>query len=411
MTDVQERYGRDLPATQVQLDHAVQFYRTDAFLAPVVATYLASNLRRQLPVLLVCTFEHLSRVAATLTAIQLEIAQLRKELKFVWLDARMVLPLLQVDGSLSAAAFGREIGDVVRRLCADCGGEALHVYAEIVDLLWAEGRETEAIALEELWSALASEQAFHLLCSYRVGSLQPDEHRLYTVCAAHSHVLRPEVPVGIDVLDDTRGHRYRLGEEEMVRALRVRDQHVADGLREDVAQSVFGLMLESQSLEKKLPSAFTEQIADLTRGLKRLLQMTIGLANEVAPVHLQSSSLAGAVEHYASMASTQFDVSCKVFVDRRFHDPGRTQRELLYAIVQEVLDRAARERGAHKIRIRLSVHGPLQELAIYHDGDSITVIGARDDALRRLIYQARALGNQLEIRPRKRSRLQVICRW
>jgi ketosteroid isomerase-like protein len=89
----------------------------------------------------------------------------------------------------------------------------------------------------------------------------------------------------------------------------------------------------------------------------------------------------------------------------------RIQRELLFAIFREVLDRAAQERGALKIFIRLSRRGETQELAIYHDGDSVIAIGARDDALRRLVYQARAMGNQVEIRPRQRGRLQVICRW
>jgi hypothetical protein len=407
----QEPSASRMPIAHETQDHVVQFYRTDAFLARVVATYMAANLRRRAPILLVCTFEHLSGILSALTAMGLDVAELRKEVKFVWLDARMMLQRLLVDGSINAAAFGVEIGDVVRRLCADADDGTLQVFGEIVDLLWAEGREADAIALEELLNSLASEQVFHLLCSYRVRSPGPEMSRLRAVCEAHSHVLRPETPVGIDVMDDTRGRRRRFGEGEMVRALLLRDQQVADGLRERVAQIAFGLMLKSQALKNHLPSATTEHLSDLTQGLGRLLQASLGLASEMAPVHLEASSLAEAVQRHAAMASTLFDVRCKVSVARTFRDPVRIQRELLFAIFREVLDRAAQERGALKIFIRLSRRGETQELAIYHDGDSVIAIGARDDALRRLVYQARAMGNQVEIRPRQRGRLQVICRW
>jgi signal transduction histidine kinase len=390
-------------------DHVVQFYETDAFLTQVVAPFLAAGLRRGGTALIVCTIEHRSALSAALNSAAIDVKQLRQRKDLVWLDARTVLQRLRL--GQPAAVFQREIAVVVKHLDRADPQRPIHIFGELVDLLWAQGEQDAAISLEAMWNALAQKHAFNLFCSYRVTPSRATSASLKPVCAAHSHVLRPERSGGIRVIDDARGQHARRGEREMVFASRRRNQQAADSLRNEFAQTLFGLILQAQMIQANVPSACRQAMSDFIRHLTRLLEALLQVANDLAPEGLQSSSLGGALAKYAAMTERLFDVACEVDVGKSFLEPDRVQRELLYAIAREVIDRAVSRGGSKHIRVKLSRHAARRKLAIYHDGDCLVAIGADDDSIRRLIYQSRALGAKLQVGPKPGSSLQLVCRW
>ena len=60
----------------------------------------------------------------------------------------------------------------------------------MVDVLWRRGRESAAIALEELWNELAESRRFALLCGYHLDIFDIDVQRdaLPPLFHVHSHV-------------------------------------------------------------------------------------------------------------------------------------------------------------------------------------------------------------------------------
>ena len=66
-----------------------------------------------------------------------------------------------------------------------------------------------------------------------------------------------------------RGKPIDSGESEMVFASRERDQRIADGLRGEMAQMLFGLILQSQNVKAQVPAAPQQEIDGFIRRLQR----------------------------------------------------------------------------------------------------------------------------------------------
>src|ERR1700761_3063012 len=203
-------------------DHVVQFYKTDAFLAKVVSPFIAAGLRRGGTALIVCTIEHRSVISAAMRSTELDLTHLQRRKALVWLDARSVMERLRSEDA--AAIFAREIAGTVAYLDRHGKQNPVHIFGELVDLLWAEGKRAAAIEVEALWNTLSMRHNFSLLCAYRVSQSRSTTGLLRQICELHSHVLRPETSGKVRVLDDYRGQSARHGEREMVSALRRRDQ-------------------------------------------------------------------------------------------------------------------------------------------------------------------------------------------
>jgi len=223
--------------------------------------------------------------------------------------------------------------------------------------------------------------------------------------------------MGIRVLDDTRDPPSQRGAREVVKDQLIPvqrtgdgDQHIGDGLRDRLAPEIFLAMMQARGIKAQAPVELNPQIDELIENLDRALQTTLAYAEESAPRPV-GASLYDAVLKYAAMTERLFDVTCTVTVTRTFRDPDRVQRELLYSLIREVIERAARDRGARAMTVELSRHRERHQLAIYHDGDRVVVLGSHDDRLRRLIYQVRTLGATVDVRPRSNAGPQLLCRW
>jgi hypothetical protein len=107
-----------------------------------------------------------------------------------------------VNGRPDPARFFRVLDDALA--CATRGrrGGRVRAYGEMVDLLWRDGKQTAAIALEELWNEASRAHSFSLLCAYVMANFYKggDGGSFADVCRAHSHVLPPESAAPIDGL-------------------------------------------------------------------------------------------------------------------------------------------------------------------------------------------------------------------
>jgi hypothetical protein len=65
----------------------------------------------------------------------------------------------------------------------------LHIYGEMVALLWQQGNEKGTLLLEELWNNLGRLRPFSLLCGYPKNAFRSveDANCLVSICNAHSH--------------------------------------------------------------------------------------------------------------------------------------------------------------------------------------------------------------------------------
>jgi PAS domain-containing protein len=92
--------------------------------------------------------------------------------------------------------FRNVIGTLVEQVSAvaERHGRGLVAFGEMVALLWADGNQPAALALERLWNDLAKTHSFQLRCAYpmRLFPQERDDQWIAEVCAEHSQVVPTE---------------------------------------------------------------------------------------------------------------------------------------------------------------------------------------------------------------------------
>jgi len=84
------------------------------------------------------------------------------------------------------ASFWRAISPPIRR--ATEAFKTVCVLSEMVALLWDSGEVNAGIEVEAMWSELAAQYPFSMLCAYPVPSVSGDHHQdsLAEVCRVHT---------------------------------------------------------------------------------------------------------------------------------------------------------------------------------------------------------------------------------
>jgi PAS domain S-box-containing protein len=233
--------------------HAVQFYEDDAFLASVVADFVARGLAAGQPALLIATPAHRRSIGRELAGRGVDVARMRRERRLTLLDARATLRSITVGGRPDSRRFDAVIGGKVRRLRGGRAGTSACLYGEMVDLLLADGNAEEALRLEALWNELATREVFALLCAYRIDRFprSEDSAAFREICASHTHVSPTE--------------QYLRGDEETrlleVSALQQRARALEselgerDALERQLSHSLGELALRERDLRDVLENA------------------------------------------------------------------------------------------------------------------------------------------------------------
>lgn len=170
-------------------DHAVQVYDELAELAVSVGNYIDAGFRRGEPAVLISTAEHLQVFAAELEARGWDVDQLEAERLLTYHVARETLDEVMDGETPSAERFERVVGGVIDDVAARFPDKTIRAFGDMVDLLWKQGNEAGAIALEELWNELAETRRFALLCGYHLDifDINVQTSALPEILGVHTH--------------------------------------------------------------------------------------------------------------------------------------------------------------------------------------------------------------------------------
>jgi hypothetical protein len=166
----------------------VQFYGHDEELAESVGGYVAEALESGAAAVVVSTAAHWLAFDEQLTSAGIDVAAARALGVLVVVDAAETMKGFLIGDQPDPGDFQRVIGGLIRR--AARGGRPVHIYGEMVALLWDAGHVSAAIELEALWNELAALLPFSLVCGYSAQSVSGDGHAdaLHQVCGLHSAI-------------------------------------------------------------------------------------------------------------------------------------------------------------------------------------------------------------------------------
>jgi hypothetical protein len=170
-------------------DHAVQVYDDLAELAASVGHYLDAGFRNGQPAVLISTSDRFDAFARELEARGWDIDQLEARGLLARFDAEQTLDAF-MDGEIpSAERFEQVVGGAIDRVASRFPDATIRAFGDMVDLLWRQGNEAGAIALEELWNDLAETRRFALLCGYHLDifDLDVQTSALPEIARVHTH--------------------------------------------------------------------------------------------------------------------------------------------------------------------------------------------------------------------------------
>ncbi len=168
--------------------HYVHFHDTDTELVDNICRFLQPALRPGHAGIIVATKDHLASVRERASIFGLDLATAEANGQFVALDAQELLSRLMVDGLPDNTRFHVIVQGLLKEVAEK--HPHLHIYGEMVALLWEQGNEKGTHLLEELWNNLGRMRPFSLLCGYPKSAFHSEEHAnaFSRICNAHSHV-------------------------------------------------------------------------------------------------------------------------------------------------------------------------------------------------------------------------------
>jgi hypothetical protein len=168
--------------------HAVLFYSDGGELAGQVSEFLLEAIRAGGVAVVIATPAHRESIAATLAGAGIDVAAHQAAGLYVALDAFETMDRFMVADWPNAASFWQVISPIIARAAE--ARAPVHVFGEMVALLWGFGRVSAAIEVEAMWNELAAQYSFSLLCSYPADSVRGDQHQdaLAEVCRVHASV-------------------------------------------------------------------------------------------------------------------------------------------------------------------------------------------------------------------------------
>lgn len=175
-----------------ELEHFVQFYESDAFLAKSLSEFVGAGLMMGEAVIVLATSQHRESLEAHLRRDGLQVAVARERGQYIAMDAANILPRLIVDGQPDPLRFSTLIGDIIARAAEEWG--RVRIFGELVALLWAAGNRAAAIHLEDLWNELAHIYSFSLFCAYPMRDFGDEDEGMefVQICERHSQVIPAE---------------------------------------------------------------------------------------------------------------------------------------------------------------------------------------------------------------------------
>ena len=176
-------------------DHIVLFYRDDDELAATVSGHLLQILRGNGAVIVLATPAHQLSFEERLEQAGVDIAAAQVSGRYLALDAAETMRQFMTPSAASAAgwpdpaSFWLAISPLVRQAVKT--GRPVHVFGEMVALLWDTGMVNAAIEVEAMWNEMGSQYSFSLLCAYPENSVSEGHYRdaVAEVCRLHTAAI------------------------------------------------------------------------------------------------------------------------------------------------------------------------------------------------------------------------------
>ena len=169
--------------------HAVLFYRGAGELAGQVSTYLLEAIQAGGAAVVIATPAHRDAIAGALARAGADVTADQVADRYLVVDAFETMDQFMVADWPNAASFWQTVSPLVRQAAET--GTPVHVFGEMVALLWDFGQVTAAIEVEAMWNELSAQYPFSLLCGYPAKSVGDDQHQdaLAEVCRMHETVV------------------------------------------------------------------------------------------------------------------------------------------------------------------------------------------------------------------------------
>jgi DcmR-like sensory protein/histidine kinase-like protein len=181
--------ARTTDAAAAPQHHVVTFYGQDRDLVQAVGGFLADAVVGGGVAVVVATEKHRKALAEWLAGACVDVRSAEASGAYLALDAGRAVASFLRDGRPDLDGLDATVGQAIRK--AARAGQPVHVYGEMVSLLWDGGLVNAALRLEMLWSRLAAEVPFSLFCSYPAHTVTGSSHRdaLSEVCRLHGAVV------------------------------------------------------------------------------------------------------------------------------------------------------------------------------------------------------------------------------
>ena len=173
-------------------DHAVRFYESEEFLLASLIEFLEPALCGDDAGIVIATPDLRSRLDTSLAEYGVDAEDLRRDERLVVIDAEAMLDTFTSDGVPDRERFRGAVEPLLDR--AGEPARMVHVFGEMVTVLWDEGNIGAALTVEELWNELAGTRRFRLLCGYPIRTFASDASTedFRRICDTHTTVLPAE---------------------------------------------------------------------------------------------------------------------------------------------------------------------------------------------------------------------------
>ena len=173
----------------LDVGHVVQFYGHEEELADRVVSYVLAVLRGDGVAVVIATAAHRQAFEGRLVQAGVDLAAAARSGTYLALDAGDTVRALMPGDRLDHDAFERVVGGLIRG--AGQPDRPVHVYGEMVALLWDAGLVNAAVQLEKMWDSLGQRYPFSLFCSYPASSVSGGGHleAFAEVCRLHRSVV------------------------------------------------------------------------------------------------------------------------------------------------------------------------------------------------------------------------------
>jgi cytochrome P450 len=160
--------------------HKVQYYEHSRFLVDRVANFLAPGIIAGEAAVVIATSKHADLIDVALRARGIDLDAARRDGRLVGLDAVQTLKEFMIGDQPDHARFVGVVGGAIERVRLQATAPIVRAFGEMVAVLWAQGRPSAALAVEDVWNDLLGHHPFSLLCGYPVTGLADADVQLVT---------------------------------------------------------------------------------------------------------------------------------------------------------------------------------------------------------------------------------------